>query len=143
MIFSLPVILSRQYFSWLFFRFFPDFKFSHALLSEFDPLLHIRTCDGFRMVTESRLRKSLSTLNARMDFPPSHFTFHAFRRLGAMCKFNAHVPVQSIKSHGSWASDCISTCIQQDESRSADIASSFAHLINALPTPSWVFGVII
>ena len=96
-----------------------------------DPLFQVFTSNGFQMVTESRLRKVLSRLNVKLGFDAHHFTFHAFRRSGATCAYNAHVPLQSIKSHGSWASECVWTYIQQDEARSSEIASSFTKLINA------------
>ena len=95
------------------------------------PLFQVRIKDGYRVVTESRLRKTLSKLNVKLGFEPHHFCFHTFRRSGATCAYNAHVPVQTIKSHGSWASHCVWTYIQQDFSRSAQIAASFKNLINA------------
>ena len=96
-----------------------------------DPLFQVMTCTGFKMVTESRLRKTLSALNVKMGFPPSHFTFHTFRHSGATCAYNFHVPIQAIKTHGSWASNCIWTYIQEDTSHSADIARSFVQAVNA------------
>ena len=96
-----------------------------------DPLFQVVTTNGFQLVTESRLRKVLSRLNVKMGLDAHHFTFHAFRRSGATCAYNAHVPLQSIKSHGSWASECVWTYIQQNEARSSEIASSFSKLINA------------
>ena len=96
-----------------------------------DPLFQVFTRSGFQLVTESRLRKVLSKLNVRLGFDSHHFTFHAFRRSGASCAYNAHVPLQSIKTHGSWASECIWTYIQEDEARSSEIASSFSSIINA------------
>ena len=104
---------------------------AHYKPAPLQPLFQVRTNDGFRVVTESRLRKTLSKLNVKLGLHPHHFSFHTFRRSGASCAYNAHVPVQTIKSHGSWASDCVWTYIQQDSSRSAEIAASFQHLINA------------
>ena len=96
-----------------------------------DPLFQVLTTKGFKLVTESRLRKVLSKLNVKLGFEAHHFTFHTFRRSGASCAYNAHVPLQSIKAHGSWASECVWTYIQEDEARSSEIASSFNTLINA------------
>ena len=95
------------------------------------PLFQVRTPLGFRVATESRVRKGLSRLNVKLGFDPHHFTFHAFRRSGATCAYNAHVPLQNIKSHGSWASECVWSYIQQNEDRSSEIAASFRRLINA------------
>ena len=72
-----------------------------------DPLFQILTGSGFQLVTESRLRKVLSKLNVKLGLDPHHFTFHTFRCSGATCAYNAHVPLQSIKSHGSWTSECV------------------------------------
>ena len=96
-----------------------------------DPLFQVRTMSGFKPITESRLRKVLSKLVIKLGLPKGHFTFHTFRRSGATLAYNAHVPIQSIKSHGSWTSDCVWTYIQENNKFSADIASSFAKLINA------------
>ena len=105
---------------------------SHYEPAHHDPLFQVKTRDGYRLVTESRLRKTLSKLNVKLGFEPHHFSFHIFRCSGATCAYNAHVPVQSIKSHGSWASDCVWTYKQQDNTHSAQIAASFKNLINAL-----------
>ena len=104
---------------------------SHYKPSPHEPLFQVKTTHGYRLVTESKLRKTLSKLNTKLGFEPHHFSFHTFRRSGATCAYNAHVPVQSIKSHGSWASDCVWSYIQQDNTRSAQIAASFKNLINA------------
>ena len=45
-----------------------------------DPLFQVKTKEGYRVVTESRLRKTLSKLNQRLGFEPHHFSFHTFRR---------------------------------------------------------------
>ena len=96
-----------------------------------DPLFQVFTRSGFQLVTESRLRKVLSKLNVRLGLDSHHFTFHVFKRSGATCTYNAHVPLQSIKTHGSWASECVWTYIQEDEARSSEVASSFSSMINA------------
>ena len=96
-----------------------------------DPLFQVCSPHGHSLVTESKLRKTLSKLNIRLGFPPHHFSFHTFRRSGASCAYNAHVPVQSIKTRGSWASNCVWTYIQQDQKRSLEIAQSFKNIITS------------
>ena len=96
-----------------------------------DPLFQVRSSQGHILVTESKLRKTLSKLNTVLGFHPHHFSFHTFRRSGASCAYNAHVPVQNIKTHGSWASDCVWTYIQQDHKRSVEIAQSFKNIITS------------
>ena len=96
-----------------------------------DPLFQVRTPQCYKPITECRLRKVLSKLIVKMGLPKGHFTFHTFRCSGATLAYNAYVPIQSIKRHGSWTSDCVWTYIQENNKLSADIASSFARLMNA------------
>ena len=98
--------------------------------SPLDPLFQIRTVSGWTVLTDSRIRKVLSRLNKKMGLCANYFTFHSFRRSGATLAFDAHVPLQSIKSHGSWTSDCVWTYIQQNKSSTRDIALSLARVIN-------------
>ena len=95
------------------------------------PLFQIYTLNGWQVVTDSRIRKVLSRLNVRMGFCSNNFTFHTFQRSGATLAYNAHVPIQKIKHHGSWMSDCVWRYIQRESNYSQDIATSFASLINA------------
>ena len=79
----------------------------------YDPFFQVRTSQGFKCVTETKLHEVLSQLNVNLGFHPLHFSFHTFRHSGASCAYNEHVSVQSIKTQGSWASDCVWTYIQQ------------------------------
>ena len=76
------------------------------------PLFQIKTSRGRVVLIDSRIRKVLSKLNARMGLSPSHFTFHTFRRSGASFAYNSHMPLGSIKHHGSWTLDCVWAYIQ-------------------------------
>ena len=93
------------------------------------PLFQIKTVNGWLVITDSRIRKVLAKLNTKLGYPSSHFTFHTFRRSGATLAFNSHVPIQKIKHHGSWTSDCVWRYIQQDPQYSQDIASVFASVV--------------
>ena len=95
-----------------------------------DPLFQIEYKTGWKVLIDSRIRKVLSKLNLRMGFTKNHFTFHAFRRSGATLAYGSHVPIRSIKHHGSWTSDCIWTYFQSSQNSTRDIAASFARLIN-------------
>ena len=95
-----------------------------------DPLFQINTSKGWVVLIDSRIRKVLSKLNVKMGFPPSYFTFHTFWRTGASFAYNSHMPLGSIKHHGSWMSDCVWAYIQANENSSLDIAASFARIIN-------------
>ena len=84
---------------------------------------------------------------SQLCIPPSNstslqqFGYHTVRNsehtggYQIVCKIhNSQVPIQSIKHHGCWALDCVWTYIQQDETFSANIASSFAVLLHNVPT---------
>ena len=96
-----------------------------------DPLFQINTSSGWQVITDSRIRKTLSRLNEKMGFSKHHFTFHTFQRSGASLAYNSHVPIQKIKQHGSWTSECVWRYIQENNTYSKDIADSFAQLIQS------------
>ena len=95
-----------------------------------DPLFQIKTSKGWVLLIDSRITKVLSKLNVKMGFPQSYYTFHTFRRSGASFAYNSHMPLGSIKHHGSWTSDCVWAYIQANENSSRDIAASFARIID-------------
>ena len=72
--------------------------------------------------------KCLKTINVSLGLNPHFFTFHSFRRSGAT--YNSHVPIQQIKHHGTWSSECIWRYIQADHSACESLASSLAAAIN-------------
>ena len=93
-----------------------------------DPLFQFPVADKWQVLTDTRIRKCLSKINLRMGLTCNYYTFHSFRRSGATLAYNSHVPLQTIKAHGSWSSDCVWTYIQKDHKSGEDIASSFAAL---------------
>ena len=96
-------------------------------------LFQLHTTMGSNPVTDSRVRKTLKTLNSKLGLHPSFFTFHDFRMLGATFAYNCHVPIQDIKKHGAWSSDCVWQYIQSDNSSGDNIAHSLATAINNAP----------
>ena len=80
-------------------------------------------------MTDSRIRKTLSKLNQKLGLTKIFYTFHAFRRSGATLAYKAHVPIQGIKDHGTWTSDCVWRYIQSDESRPSQVAQAFRDLL--------------
>ena len=93
------------------------------------PLFQVQSDQRWLVLTDSKVRKCLSRLNVSMGLPPHHFTFHSFRRSGATLAYNAHIPIQHIKRHGSWTLDCVWTYIQQDQSYGEGIAEAFSHVL--------------
>ena len=99
--------------------------------SDKSPLFQHCGPSGWSPLIDSEARKVLKSINVQLGLNPSHFTFHSFRRSGATFAFNAHVPIQSIKRHGTWTSDCIYRYIQADQSTGEQLATSLADAINA------------
>ena len=77
---------------------------------------------GWVPLTDSRVRKTLEWINLALGLNPSYFTFHSFRRSAATPAFNSHVPIQSIKRHSTWTSDCVWRYIQADQSSGEQLA---------------------
>ena len=51
---------------------------------------------------------------------------------GATFAHASHVPIQDIKRHGTWSSDCVWKYIYSDHSSGENLASTLADTINAL-----------
>ena len=94
-----------------------------------EPLFQYYTAGKWLPLTDTRIRKCLSKLNVQFGYPPHHFTFHAFRRSGATLAYNSDVPIGDIMHHGSWASECVWTYIQEGHKKGEQIASSLANAI--------------
>ena len=80
-----------------------------------EPLFQCNTAYGWQVITDSRVRKSLSTSNRMMGLRKGFYTFHAFRCSGATLAYRAHTPIQQIKDHGTWTSECIWRYIVSDQ----------------------------
>ena len=71
------------------------------------PLFQIRVATGWQVLTDTRVRKNLATINRLLNLPSNYYTFHTFRRSGASLAYDLDIPVKEIKEHGTWASDCV------------------------------------
>ena len=91
----------------------------------------IKTQSGWQPLTDTKVRKCLTTTNMALGLNPHYYTFHSFRRSGTTFAYNAHVPIQHIKCHGTWSSDCAWCYIQSDHSSGEVLASSIAMAIDA------------
>ena len=92
------------------------------------PLFQWQGLAGWGPLIDSKVRKTLKRINMALGCP-SHFTFYSFRRSVATLAFNSHVPIQSIKRHGTWTSDCVYRYIQADQSSGEQLACA---LVNAI-----------
>ena len=91
----------------------------------------IHTSTGWQPLTDSRVRKALKSVNMTLGLDPAFFTYHSFRRSGATFAYNAHVPIQQIKRHGTWSSECVWRYIQSDHVSGEALAFALADVINA------------
>ena len=91
----------------------------------------MNTSGGWQPLTDSRVRKALKSINMTLGLDPAFFTYHSFRRSGATFAYNAHVPIQQIKRHGTWSSECVWRYIQSDHVSGEALAYSLAAVINA------------
>ena len=93
-----------------------------------DPLFQFRYQSGWKVLIDSKVRKTLSLLNVKMGYSPHYFMFHSFRRSGAFLVFSSHVPLQQIKMQGTWSSDCVWQYIHSNPDNASQVASTFAKL---------------
>ena len=101
-------------------------------MSPHTSLLQISSKRGLNPLTDSRVRKVFKHINVSLGYRPGYFTFHDLRRSGATYAFNSHVPIQDIKRHGTWSSDCVWRYIQSDHASGERLANALAMSINAL-----------
>ena len=93
-------------------------------------LLQIQNSLGSQPLTDSRVRKSLKQINIHLGLRPNFFTFHDFRRSGDTFAYHSHIPIQEIKRHGTWSSDCVWGYIQSDLSSGESLADALTQSIN-------------
>ena len=89
---------------------------------------------GSNPATDSRVRKTLKAINLKsgpnLGLRLGYLTFYDFRRSGATFAFNAHVPIQEIKRHGTWSSESVWAYIWVDYTSGEALANALASLIN-------------
>ena len=100
-----------------------------TLGSDNSPLFQVKVKTKWFPLTDSRLRKNLAIILAKLGLATSNITFHAFRRSGATLAFNSSVPLQDIQSHGTRTSDCVWSYITPDHNASQVVAQTFASLL--------------
>ena len=100
----------------------------------------IKTQVGWQPLTDTKVRKCLTSINMGLGLNPHYYTFHSFIRSGATLAYNAHVPIQHIKCHGTWSSDCVWHYIQSDHLSGKVLSSSIARAIDAYTSTVGVEG---
>ena len=91
----------------------------------------VRTPSGWQPLTDTRVRKALKSINMTLGLDIHFFTDHSCRRSGATFAYNAHVPIQQIKCHGTWSSECVWRYIQSDYVSGEALTFSLTAVINA------------
>ena len=95
-----------------------------------DSVFQFKMPSGWQPLTDTRVRKVLKSINITLGLNPHFFTYHCFRRSGATFAHNAHVPIQQIKRHGTWSSECVWRYIQSDHVSGEELAYSLAAAID-------------
>ena len=94
-----------------------------------DPLFQYKYSSAWKVLIDSKIRKTLSLINKKLHCSPHFFTFHAFWRSGASLAFNANVPLQEIKVQGTWTLDCVWRYIYNDPTHSSKVAIAFPKML--------------
>ena len=98
--------------------------------SDNDPLFATHTHDSVLPLTESVVRKHLKRVLALLGLQNDGYTFHTFRRSGASWAYNHGVPMEAIKSQGTWMSDTVWCYIHDHSPTSSALLSAFRqHLL--------------
>ena len=104
----------------------------NALLAMFEripagknaPLFMLKKKTVVTTLTDSVARKHLKQVSQILGQKPP-FTFHSFRKAGATWAFQHGVPLEHIKSHGTWVSDAVYTYLHASVSTKSPVASAF------------------
>ena len=94
------------------------------------PLFQTYSNQKSQPMTDSRVRKTLSRIIHLMGLSKGFYTFHTFRRSGASLAYQAQVPVNDIKDHGTWTSDCVWTYIQNKAYVGTNVAQAFQKMMH-------------
>ena len=100
-------------------------------LSYDSPLFQIQKSHGWIPLTDSKVRKALKISNSHLGLRPNFFTFHDFRWSGATFAYQSNIPIQEIKRHGTWSSDCVWGYIQSDHSSGEALVDALANILDA------------
>ena len=93
-------------------------------MTDSEYVFQIKMPSGWHPLTDTMVRKVLKSINMTLGLNPHFFPYHCFRRSGATFGHNAHVPIQQIKRHGTWSSECVWRYIQSDHLSGEELAYS-------------------
>ena len=84
------------------------------------------------MFIDSHIRKVLSRLNVKLGFAANQFVIfkHSDIQGPPIKAYRSNASLQCIKAHNSWMSDCVLTCIQENQNSGREIAKTFVHIVH-------------
>ena len=85
------------------------------------------------VISIPQLRSSFSRLVSHLNFPSRDFSLHSLRRGGATLAFQSGVPLEVIKSHGTWTSDAVWGYIKTPTQSSA-LPQVLARAVQSFPS---------
>ena len=62
-----------------------------------EPLFPFPIGQYWKVLTDTRTRKCLTNLTAKLGYTPNHFTFHCFRQSRSSLAYNSHVTLHDIE----------------------------------------------
>lgn len=77
-----------------------------------DPMFIVYHNSRKVIIGEKHVRIALTTVLKAIGLDPKSYSFHTFRRSGATLAYQLGVPIEHIKSHGTWMSDAVWTYIK-------------------------------
>ena len=83
------------------------------------------------VVTTRMLARQLNQLLLRLHLPPQRYTLHSLRKGGATLCHAVGVPLDQIKSHGTWVSDSVWTYINPAHSAQSAIPAAMSRAVTA------------
>ena len=98
--------------------------------ADMDPLFQCFASKGIKVMTDSRVRKVLASLNQIMGLRKGFYSFHCFRRSDATLAYKNRVAIEDIQQYGTWMSDCVWRCISLDSQSSSRVASGFKNMLS-------------
>ena len=93
------------------------------------PLFAIPQGRSFVPLTESKVRRTLSSIVSSLGLDPHSHSFHCFRRSGASLAFNTDVSLQSIQKQGTWSSDSVWSYIVSNPHSQGSVSLAFKKLL--------------
>ena len=94
-----------------------------------EPVFQIYTQAAWQVMTDSRVKKTLSAINLVLGLPKNFYPYHAFQCSGATLAYKAHGSIREIQEHGTWTSECIWRYIQTDPIKGSKVALAMKDML--------------